>query len=271
MKKILISVVSIAIIIAVFATTTIYVQGNESQEKIDFSIKVYRIPKRTEDKNAKIINEKQNVETYTGWISGEINVRESPNIESKILGMLNFNHNITYKIHDEQWAIISYNDKQAYISRRYILDKENESTEYAIPENSGFKSFMSYKAITNKKSPQYKLQNEYATTGEYGIRTVNGRYCIAIGTHFKTSIGDYVDLILENGTVLPCIVADKKSSKHTEDNNIVTKHNGCVAEFIIDKEELNKAAKRDGDMSSCNESWDSQVFTMKIYQKNVLN
>lgn len=144
-------------------------------------------------------------------------------------------------------------------------------TKYTLPENSGFKSYMDYRAITNTGSQQFQLQNLYTNTGNYGIRMTDGRYCVAIGTHFNAVIGQYLDLILENGIIIPCVLADVKADIHTESNNIVTLHNGCVSEFVVDTPSLHNTAKIMGDISYCCEEWNSPVVEIIIYEQNVFN
>lgn len=146
-----------------------------------------------------------------------------------------------------------------------------EYKEYKMPSTRGFKSYMSYKAITDRSSMQYKLQKQYAYTGTYGIRQVYGRYCIAVGTFSNSKIGTYVDLILKNETVIPCIISDFKADVHTDSRNMITKHNGCISEFVVDKDNLHKTAKKMGDVSYCNKEWDSPVKTIKVYDKNVFD
>lgn len=138
-------------------------------------------------------------------------------------------------------------------------------TEYPVPKNSGFKSYMPYTAITSKSSPQYKLQHEQAYTGNYGIRQVDGRYCIAVGSYFTSEIGTNLDLILANGTVIQCILADQKADQHTDANNITTVHNGCVSEFVVDTSSLVSMAKKMGNISYCNEDWNSPVSSIRVY------
>lgn len=150
-------------------------------------------------------------------------------------------------------------------------DNEIEYTEYEMPVNNGFKSFMTYTSITDKTSSQYKLQNNYAYTDESGFRKVDGRYCIAIGTAFNADIGDYADLILENGEIICVIIADLKADIHTDNKNIATKSNGCVSEFIVDSNQLNKYVKKHGDISHHKEEWDSPVIKIKIYNQNIFN
>lgn len=209
---------------------------------------------------------------YEGWVTAsELNVRNEPFESSEIIGHLLFNDNITYTEESPDWVKIKYQDKDAYISKKYISDKEAKYTSYSVPANRGFKSYMGYKTLTNKSSWQYKLQQSYAITGNYGIRMVNNRYCIAVGSHFQTSIGQYLDLVLENGTIIPCIMADLKADIHTDNSNIVTLHNGCVSEFVIDKDMLHRTAKKMGDISYCNDTWKSPVVEIRVYDKNIFN
>ena len=150
-----------------------------------------------------------------GWTTTTLNVREQPNTDSSILDTLPFNTYIKYYEYNDEWAEISFDNGQAYISRDYISDEECEFVMYDIPKTRGFKSYMPYTAITNKKSKQYKLQ-QLASTGAYGIRVVDSRYLVAIGTAFNAEVGTYIDLILEDGFVIPCIVGDVKSPRHTD-------------------------------------------------------
>jgi hypothetical protein len=144
----------------------------------------------------------------------------------------------------------------------------DEYTEYEIPQHRDFKSYMSYKALINHSSPQWKLQSEHAYTGEYGIRQVNERYCIAVGSHFGCRIGQYIDLVLENGVIIPCIMGDGKADQHTDVTNIFSA-NGCCSEFIVDMSCFSGAAKNSGSTSSVCEEWKSPVKYIRVYKVNV--
>ena len=154
-------------------------------------------------------------------------------------------------------------------------DKQNDDkimhTAYNAPYTNGFKSYMDYRSITSTSSKQYILQSNYAYTGNYGIRMVGDRYCIAIGSHFVGNIGQYVDLILENGTVIKCILADRKDDLHTDYENIITVHNGCMSEFVVDSDSLSKMVKLYGDISKCNSDWESPVKNVVVYESNIFN
>lgn len=208
-----------------------------------------------------------------GWTTTRLNIREEPNINANVLDILPFNTYIKYYEYNDEWAEISFDNGQAYISRDYISDEECEFVMYDIPKYEGFKSWMSYKAITNRSSKQYKLQ-QIASTGLGGVRVVDNRMCIAIGTAFNADIGSYVDLILEDGFIIPCIVADIKNPKHTDDSNVFTivgkgKRTICCTEFVVDISKLDDKVKKTGDMSYVNDNWNKRVVNIIIYSKNI--
>ena len=207
-------------------------------------------------------------EHFDGWTITNVNVRSEPSTDCEVLEVYPFNTPIQYYKFNDEWAKIVYPTGYAYMSLQYISNEKLNYRDYTVPITSGFKSYMPYTAITSKSSPQYKLQ-QIAYTGTYGIRQYDNRYCVAIGTAFNADVGTYFDLILANGTVIPCIVADIKADRHTDSNNMITIANGCLTEFIVDSRTLNRNAKRMGDISYCNEDWDSRVEKIRVYDKNV--
>lgn len=137
--------------------------------------------------------------------------------------------------------------------------------EYLIPEYSGFKSFMSYKTF-GKKSNQYKLQ-QLATTDENGFRRVNDYYIIAIGSFFEAKVGQRVNLVLENGEVIKCVVGDEKAAKDTDPSNIFSRNN-CMSEFVVDLKALENTVKSRGDVSFFpDEEWDSPVVKVILFEE----
>ena len=77
-----------------------------------------------------------------------------------------------------------------------------------LPELEGYnggKTYEPYTTITSVNSWQYKLQQK-AYTNEDGFRMINGRYMIATGSGVSHDIGRYIDIVLENGTVIPCVI-----------------------------------------------------------------
>ena len=99
-----------------------------------------------------------------------------------------------------------------------------------------------------------------------GAGSFGGRFCIADGSAYETKIGTYIDLILTNGTVIPCVLADQKADVHTDKNNQLTKHDGSLVEFVVDSKNLSKNVKKHGDVSFACKSWNSQIEKIRIYE-----
>lgn len=207
-----------------------------------------------------------------GWVtSDDIEIKAVPAHYSENLVTYQFNDVVQVSLCNDEWLYVKINDSQiGYVEKQSILLSELNFVTYELPNNTGFKSYMPYKAITNKSSQQYALQDLHAYTGDYGIRQVNNRFCIAIGTSFNAAVGTYVDVILENETSIPCIVGDIKAEKHTK-GNTMTKHNGCVTEFIVDSAALDRTAKLMGDISYCCDVWNSPVQEIRVYERNILS
>lgn len=221
---------------------------------------------RTEKEEA--IKKIENSEYFNAWATTSVNIREMPSTKAKVLDVLEFNEKIVCtKYEDGDWVRIKYNNTYAFVSKKYLSDKKCKYRDYEVPYNNGFKSFMPYQTITSVSSPQYKMQRDCAYTGDYGIRQVDGRYCVAVGSYYTERIGQCFDLILENGTVIPCVLADQKANKDTDSSNRMTVSNGCVSEFVVDSSSLNSSAKKHGDISACCDEWNSPVETIRIYEK----
>lgn len=209
---------------------------------------------------------------YSGWVSATtLNVRKKPSKKSKVIGTLSFNKKISYyKIRNKKWVQIKYKRGFAYVSSQYISKNKMKYKQYEIPSYGGFKSWMPHslrsgRSIFCKSSSQYKLQQR-AYTGNYGIRMVDGRYCVAIGSHFATKIGTYFDLVLANEEIIPCILGDQKANKDTDSSNIFSTYAKCCSEFIVDRVNLNSKAKSSGNISSVDKKWNSRVKYIRVYK-----
>lgn len=202
-----------------------------------------------------------------GYIKGNVNVRKSPSKKAKIYTEYSYGTKVKYAKYNDKWSIVKYkgkNTKTAYIYTKYIGKNKPKSKIYRAPSNK-IMSYMSYRAITNTSSKQYKLQKK-ALTGDYGIRQVDGRYCIAVGSYYTTKIGTYIDIILDNGIVIPCILADCKADKHTDNMNQKTA-DGSLVEFVVDVNSLPKQVSQRGCISFSNKKWNTNIRKIKVYSK----
>ena len=135
--------------------------------------------------------------------------------------------------------------------------------EYPITDGNTTKTVLPYKAF-GKNTNQAKLQS-LCQTNEVGLRVYDGRFTIAIGTYFNTAIGQYFDLVLENGIIIPCIMGDLKADIHTDSRGLFTEASGCMTEFIVDRTYLpNKNSA-----TYCYEEWNSKVVNVIVYNKFV--
>lgn len=121
--------------------------------------------------------------------------------------------------------------------------------------NSSFKSWMSYKAVTNKNSAQYKFIRTWGWADSEGFMRCSGErdlgidqdyYLIALGSYYGTEIGTKYKITLDTGRVFYGALADCKDNRHTNSTNQYVSHNGNVVEFLVDTSKLNKDVKRMG-------------------------
>jgi hypothetical protein len=116
----------------------------------------------------------------------------------------------------------------------------------AYSANTGFKSFMDYRTLTNRQSKQYALQQS-AYTDEQGFRRYNGYYMIALGTYYTNGVGERFRITLEGGQSFLAITGDIKSDAHTD--RLHQHRGGNIVEFIVDRRHISSTCQRMGDMS----------------------
>jgi hypothetical protein len=137
-------------------------------------------------------------------------------------------------------------------------------TVYPTPSNNSFKSYMSYRAVSSS-SAQGKLQAQAKTDSQTGIRKVDGRYCIALGSFYCSKIGTKIDLVMENGSIVKCILADQKANRDTDAKNQKTS-DGSIAEFLVDMNQLPAKAKTMGDVSYAASELKGSISKVRVYE-----
>ncbi len=141
---------------------------------------------------------------------------------------------------------------------------------FDVPAYNGLKSYErgikgNGGILFTQGTKQYQLQSVAET--ENGFRKVNGRYLVAVGSHFTDKIGQYITLMLDSGIAIPCIVGDQKADGDTDSSNIFTA-NSCCSEFIVDARTLDGDIKTRGDVSAYRPEWDSPVSSIIVYDVN---
>ena len=197
------------------------------------------------------------------YASTRVNVREHPDTDSDIICVLDEYEAIdVWNIGNSEW----YQTKSGYYIYKSLLVSDIPSYSLYSGLWSTFKSYTDYRLITAIDTPQYALQQKQAYTGDYGIRMVDGRYCVALASNFGCEIGRKFDAILENGTIIPCVMSDQKDDIDTD--GIYTLNNGCATEFYVDSNILYHPAKHAGDLSEI-PGWSSPVVAIRVWDDYV--
>ena len=158
-------------------------------------------------------------------------------------------------VHEEPVQNVSCETIQQQIQPTEQVEVKREEPKvsrgriYELPPVSGeFKTYMDYRTITDTTSKQYKLQ-QLASTNEIGIREINGRLMVAMGTYYVEKVGKKFDITLSTGEVIPVIVGDIKSDLHTDPTNRYIQHNGNIIEFIVNEDILDRKIKLTGSLN----------------------
>lgn len=161
----------------------------------------------------------------------------------------------------EQKNPVTFEDITVVLDEMYEETNKVKYTEYEIPDyDTFFKSYMSYRAITNTSSPQYKLQQQ-CWTDENGLRRQTDDYVVAVGSYYSKHIGDRFRITLSDDTQFTVIVGDIKADRHTDSKHqyrAVYNENGKfisanVLEFVVDIGRLPSSVRRSGTVSSIEE------------------
>lgn len=128
-------------------------------------------------------------------------------------------------------------------------------TSLGIPAiNSSFKTYMDYRTITNKLSPQYNFIKTWGWSDNNGFMRANGErdlgvtddyYMIALGSYYGTEIGTKYKIITDTGNVFYGVLCDQKDDAHTNSTHQYASNNDVV-EFIVDTRMLIPTVKRMG-------------------------
>lgn len=107
--------------------------------------------------------------------------------------------------------------------------------------------FMDYRALTDISSKQWELQ-QYAYDGNYGIRMVDGCYCVATSSMYG-DVGDKIRVTTDRGNTYWCIIADIKGYDsvggwyHVNSQGAIN-----LIEFVVDSDYIPNECWQMGDM-----------------------
>lgn len=132
--------------------------------------------------------------------------------------------------------------------------------------NSQKMTYMDYRAITDKSSKQYKLQHDpYVCVDEKGFLMYRSNwYVVAMGSYWG-KVGDRFIIHLDNGELIPIIIGDIKSDRHTDKLNYAHASDGHVLEFLIDSTSApmkRVGITKHGLINKVFKEWDSKIVAV---------
>lgn len=153
-------------------------------------------------------------------------------------GFITTNVNIT-TIESKDPVVTQKPDKTSYTKKKSKTKKEDKGEEKFVPDYCGsVHPYMGWACITDKSSPQYKLKQECEAYDENGFGKVGNRYAVAMKPYYG-EIGDYIDIIQNDGVEYHCIIVDYKGMENKEEDGwLATYAHGLndIVEFVVDKE-----------------------------------
>lgn len=140
-------------------------------------------------------------------------------------------------------SIYTERDGSYVASAPFPEKKKTVLHESPVPNDAaGCKSYnftyMDWKLVTCKSSLQYPVLNspDAWTDRSTGIRMVGERICIAIGQGYGYVPGDKIDVYLNSGNVVECIIGDMKATADCDASGRYQAADGSVVEIIIDSD-----------------------------------
>ena len=187
-------------------------------------------------------------------------------VETDDKNLINY-ANKTTKLSSSNWTLsgVSYTDYSAPNEVKEV--REANAKTYMKFQTLGYDSWNRQGHLARQKE---------AYTGKYSLRMIDNRIMIAVGSHYCTTIGTYIDVLLEDGTVIPCIMGDAKSDRHTDSTNRYQKYDKSVIEFIVDSPGKNRKdysyfKKKYPDIASGNfsatDEFSSLIIGLRVYDK----
>jgi hypothetical protein len=116
--------------------------------------------------------------------------------------------------------------------------EETRWEEKYVPEGYGsVHPYMGWSMITSKGTKQYTLRKEVEDYDEDGFGKVKDRYAVAVKPYYG-DIGDLIDVVQTDGTIIKCIIVDHKGNENKSDDGWLAAYvhyNNDIVEFVVNK------------------------------------
>ena len=157
-----------------------------------------------------------------------------------------------------------------------VIDQTDTYTDVFVPNDvnySGRKSWEGYASITKQNQWAYKISHSDDMVTDEGFCKIDSRYLIAVGNGVSSAIGTYLDVKLQNGTIIECIVGDIIPDNVLDPVNHIFATNdesySCTNFIVVNKVGvLNPDVRKTGDCSNKQDDWKSPVVSFRVYNTN---
>lgn len=144
---------------------------------------------------------------------------------------------------------------------KYLENEKGITVE--VPAGLGnVHTYMGWQMITAKSSKQYKLREAAGMKfDDEGFAKIGDRYVIACTTTFG-NVGDFIDVYMEDGTVLKCVIGDIKSQGDPGCNKWGHNNGDCIIEFVVDKDTWynnGRGGHPNPGTESCHPEWNQEI------------
>lgn len=111
---------------------------------------------------------------------------------------------------------------------------ETEKLEIPCDVDLTAKTYMDYRKITDRTSPQWEyIYSDAITVNDKGFLVTEDNYIgVALGSYFG-EIGSKYNITLDSGIVLKVVKVEQKDDAHTCKHNVIAGSNDLI-EFVID-------------------------------------
>lgn len=123
-------------------------------------------------------------------------------------------------------------------SGKLEVDYSIKGTPLYVPEGIGAcHTFMAWQMITDPTTKQYQLRMQVESYDENDFGKVGWRYAVAVKPYYG-KIGDYIDVIQEDDSVINCIIVEYKGDENKYIDGEMSKYyhtNKDVVEFVVNQ------------------------------------
>lgn len=205
----------------------------------------------------------ENIESYTIELDSLKTKKNDLEAYNKVLNDKNDELSVKNEKYKEQ--LNKYEESLSKYEQQEKASRSNHSGQVSSLD-TGFRSWMPYTALRSGTS-QYKVVH-MASVNEYGILEYDDRAVVAVGFGWGLTIGETATVTTTNGSY-KIVVGDWKAKCDTDSTNKVTTSNGCVVEFIVDRNSLTNCIKTTGSVSSVSK-YSGKVLSITSDGSNIL-